>query len=86
MNQNSQTCSLHLSPEEASAVLSLASSPEWQVLSKHLERRLELLRDELETESGEKYLRTQGRCEELRAMLELPARSERVLDGVRTRR
>lgn len=85
MNLNSQISSLHLSQEEARAALSLTGSPEWQVVSKYLERCLELARDEMEIVTGDKQIRIQGRCAELRSILDLPTRAERVLEGAKTR-
>lgn len=65
--------------------MSLTGSPEWQVVAKYLDRRLELARDELETVTGDSQLRTQGRCAELRSIIDLPVRAERVLEGAKTR-
>lgn len=81
--------SLQPDVDEASAILRLFATADWATVAAYLSRRLELARRDLESLSTDALpgllSRAQGRCEELRTLLTLTERAEKVLES-RTRR
>lgn len=75
----------HLTPQEASAVLSLSASPDWAVFMGYLIRQQEHSRDRLEVSRGEDFRTEQGVARQLRDLIGITAKAEQVLAG-QTRR
>lgn len=81
--------SLQLSSDEASAILRLSASSDWKSLEAYLQRRLNACHDDLGTLSTDtargQVAQAQGKRIEINAFLSLRDRAEKVLEAARSR-